>query len=186
MPRSPRTPEWLRTFARAYLAHGRNATKAYLDLYPDAGRERARSKAAQLLKNKDVQAAIEEAIIAMSKKFDTSLERLMLEAARIAFLDPQALLDADGRVRDLTEMDEDARRAIAGMDVDSRTSEDGEVATVKKIKISDKLRALEFIAKLQGQMVEKREISGNITLLELFDDDLKRGSQEPDMGTMLE
>lgn len=180
MPRPLPTREWLRAFGKAYCAHGRNGTAAVMALCPDMSRVNARAYAAKLLKHAEVQDAIQEATQAMAAKFDTSYERLMLEAARIAFLDPASLLDDDGHVRDIASMDEDARRAIAGMDVESRDS--GEVVT-KKIKISDKLAALQFIAKMQQMLIEKKEIKGEMTvsLAELLDEDLKPGTQEPEV-----
>jgi phage terminase small subunit len=80
----------------------------------------------------------------------------MLEYERLALLDPLDLFRPDGSLKPLAEMPEDARRAIAGLEIaDVRFIGTGETrieSVLKKIKITDKKGALDSLAKIMGLM----------------------------------
>lgn len=84
------------------------------------------------------------------KSMETTLnitnERIEQEYAKIAFFDPGNLFNADGSVKAITELDEDTRRAIAGLDVVTNR----DLERILKVKISDKKAALDSLARIRG------------------------------------
>lgn len=97
-------------------------------------------------------------------------EARLKELARgIAFSDIRSLLDDQGRVRPISEWPAEASMLVAGLDV-AEMFEKGEgnvqelVGILKKVKLADRLKAGEFLAKLSGLLIEKREISGKVGL----------------------
>lgn len=81
-----------------------------------------------------------------STYLDATRERVMTEYTRIAFFDPLDMFDDEGRLLPLSEMPEDARRAIAGFDVNVTPA--GEIVT--KIKFNSKNVALKDLSTILG------------------------------------
>lgn len=79
-----------------------------------------------------------------------SAERVLQEYARIAFHDPRRLFDAEGRPRPITELSEDEASAIAGLEVASVGNDRIGVGQVTKVKLADRLAALDALAKHLG------------------------------------
>ena len=90
-------------------------------------------------------------------KFDVNTDRIVQELAFSAFLDPIDLFNDDGSVKPLNEMPESARRAIAGMDISELTNGEESIGVTKKIKINNKLNALETLAKYKKMLTDKPE-----------------------------
>jgi len=86
----------------------------------------------------------------IEKKTDITIERCLREYARLAFLDIEKIFNADGSLKPISEIDEDSRRAIAGIDVSSQKIDDKEFAKIFKIRMSDKRAALDSIMKHLG------------------------------------
>ncbi len=79
--------------------------------------------------------------------------RVIRELARIGFLDPADLYDENGQLLPVPRMSEDARRAIAGVDVE--LGKDGGVT--KKVRLANKHVALETLAKYTGAIPNEKE-----------------------------
>lgn len=82
---------------------------------------------------------------------DISTERTLLEIARVAYFDPRRMFDDRGNLIPVTQLDDDTAACIAGLDVERRTEgkgEDAETYYVMKIKISNKVSALDLLTKL--------------------------------------
>jgi phage terminase small subunit len=153
-------------FASLYVLHGSNAAAAYREM--GIGESNAAERSKVWLNIPGMVARIERVRRMAIKQLDVSLDRILRELACVAFLDVKDLLAEDGTLLDLSSMTEEARRAIAGIDV-----EQGQASTVKKIKVSDKLRALEQIAKMQGYLKDKVDVNHTVSLVELLDPDLQ-------------
>jgi phage terminase small subunit len=140
-------------FVSHYIGH-MNATKAYMAVHPDAAYDSARVQACRLLAKPNIQHAIAEARAKVAGKLELSLERVLLEATRLALFDPRKLFAADGRPLNVTELDDDTAAAIAGLEVlEEYESVGGErtlVGHVKKYKVADKNSALEKLMKHLG------------------------------------
>jgi phage terminase small subunit len=101
-----------------------------------------------------VAAAIQAKQAALQEKLGITIERVLNEIACSAFLDIADLCAEDGSVLPLSQIPEAARRAIAGIEVSDLFEGSGEdrkaVGTLKKIKLADKMAALDKLCKHLG------------------------------------
>lgn len=139
-------------FCREYLVDF-NGTRAAIR----AGyrKRTARSMAAQLLTKLNVKARLSELGQKVIKENDLSVARFAEEVRRLAFYDPRAFFDHTGKPIDIQNLDEETAAALAGFETQStRTRVDGGdedvITTTRKIKLADKLRALEIMGKYLG------------------------------------
>ncbi len=143
-----------RKFADEYLLD-LNASAAYKRAgYKGVGNSAA-SCASRMLTHAGVAAYIRERQMALQEKTEITQERVILEYARIAFLDPRKFFDAQGGLIPITELDAGTAAALAGMDVSMARDgkdEDGKPAyvAVHKIKMVDKKGALDSLARTLG------------------------------------
>lgn len=89
----------------------------------------------------------------------------------IAFGDVRNLFDDMGRVKPVSEWPYDMAMLIAGLDVaemfQGTPDEQTLLGILKKVKLADRQKAIEYLAKRQGGLVDRRELSGKVTLEEL-------------------
>jgi len=161
----PRIPVHQRRtrFVKEYLID-RNATRAAIAAgYKEAG---AAVAGTRLLKDVKIRAQIEAANNKINAKLDITVERIKLELARLAFFDPLEFWNEDGTAKPLHEMSEDARRAIAGLEVAELFQGSGEerglAGYIKKFKLADKGANLERLGRHLQMFPTKVEVSGNI------------------------
>ena len=136
-------------FCREYIVD-RNATQAAIRAGYSA--KTAKATGSRMLTYVNIQAKIKELEKPVLKKQEVTAERVVQELARIAFSDVADLFDEDGNMRNIREIPESARRAIAGVDVKEEFETfggDTKVSTgyTKKIKMADKIKALELLGK---------------------------------------
>ena len=74
---------------------------------------------------------------------EVTVQRVLKEASRVAYLDPKEFVDSNGRMLGLHEMSEDARRAISGV----KYTEFG-----PEYKVAPKLPALDLLARHLGMV----------------------------------
>lgn len=79
----------------------------------------------------------------------------------------------DGSMKALKDIPEDVRKFIAGVEIEELFAGTGknkiEIGILRKVKFFDKGRGLELMAKHLGMLVDKREISGKLTLEDLLE-----------------
>jgi len=114
----------------------------------------AYSIGSRLLKRVDVKDALSTKALQIADKADVSAARVLKEYSRIAFLNPQSMYDKDGRMLSISEMPEDAARAIAGLEeedlYEGRGEERTHIGRLKKIRLAPKVAALEGLARHLG------------------------------------
>ena len=103
------------------------------------------------------------------RKLDISVERILLERARLAFFDPRKLLDNTGRPLPLQDLDDDTAAAIAGLKVSDKydTPPDGgerTVSTVLEYKLADKNASLTALEKVNGMYSSGDEPAGVLNI----------------------
>lgn len=94
------------------------------------------------------------------KAADITAQRVLLELARVGFSDIRKIVDADGRLKQLIDLDDDTAASISGIEVEQRMESElvedlatGEMVKrmspviTTKIKKSDKVAALNILAK---------------------------------------
>ncbi len=122
----------------------------------------AKEQATRLLSNVHVAAAIAEGRAARSERVGITADRVLQELARVAFFDIRKALNPDGTMKPLSELDDDTAAAIAGIDLSEiRDGEGTPIGVLKKIKIADKLAALDKLARNLGLLQDKLKISGD-------------------------
>jgi phage terminase small subunit len=86
---------------------------------------------------------------------------VLAELKRLAFCDPRELFDSAGNLRPITLLPADVGCSIALLDV-ARAREGSD--TVVRVRLWDKLRALELLGKHLSLFVGKVEHAGGITV----------------------
>jgi phage terminase small subunit len=105
------------------------------------------------LKKPKIQAKLSEVIQKTGEQLGITRERVMQEIGRLAFVDIRKAFTIDGALKPITEMDDETAAALAGLEVyEEKVSDPGADETVvagqtKKIKLYDKTKALEMLAK---------------------------------------
>lgn len=131
-------------FAQHYAVHG-NMRKAVADLGLKDTRE-----ARHLLYHPKVSARIEEIVGEAFREARVSATRTLTELGRIAYFDIRELYDAEGHLRPVYELDDDAAAAVARIDVEidgHGRGEDRVLTITKKIRTADKMAALSVLAR---------------------------------------
>ena len=142
-------------FVEEYLVD-LNATQAAIRAGYSA--RAARQRGSLLLRKSAVREAIAQAMGARSERTEISADRVLQEYARLAFSNIADFVDfgPDGvTVRALSEMPRDAARCVAEVS-ESKTGRGGTV----RVKLHDKKRALDALARHLGMFVEKHERTG--------------------------
>ena len=102
----------------------------------------AESQGARLLRNAKVQEAVRNAKQSRQERTRVTADQTVREIARLAFADPRRLVNEDGSVKALYELDEDLAAAVSSVEVD----EYGKV----KYKLRPKTQALDMLMKHLG------------------------------------
>ena len=111
----------------------------------------AYSAGQRLLKNVEIQSAMQEAIQSRERRTEITQDRVIQELAKAAFFDVRKMFDKNGKPLDIPALDEDTAAALVGLDVQDVVDNDGDyVGYVKKYKMADKLKALELLGKHLG------------------------------------
>ncbi len=92
---------------------------------------------------------------------------MLQELAKIALCDIRRLFKADGTLVPLSELDAATTGAIASFEVLSRGSGTvPPVVTVTRVRLADRLRALELLAKYFGLLKDRVEVDIDVSKLE--------------------
>ena len=121
--------------------------------------ETATVLASETLRKPYVQEAVQARVSKALELADCTADRTIMELSRVAYVDVGEITDEHGNCKPLHEISEDARRAIAGVEVIIKNAEAGDGVTdkVHKIKMADKVAALKVLAQYHGLLIEKRE-----------------------------
>ena len=101
------------------------------------------------MKIAEVKNRIDNALKEQSKRIEITADRVILEIARIAFMDIKNIFDENGNLKRITELPEDISRAISSVEVSrsKNVDDDTEYELIAKIKLWDKVKALELLSK---------------------------------------
>lgn len=139
-------------FCDHYLIHFNGAKAAEQAGY---SKKTAAQQASRMLTKVKVQDYLQSRKEKIAEKLQYSQERTMLEIARVAFGDIRNLFTVDGALKSITELDDDTAAIISSVEVTEEevTARDIEVeekivaGTTKKVKLWDKMKGLEMLAK---------------------------------------
>lgn len=131
-----------------------NATQAYIRAgYSARGAE---VSAHRLLRIPKVQVVLEKRMKERSVRTGITVDRVLQEYGRIAFADSRKFFSTSGSLVPIHQLGDDEAAVIAGMDVSRPLgSDDAAPAEVLKIKLVNKLGALDSVARHLGMFLGK-------------------------------
>jgi phage terminase small subunit len=125
----------------------------------------ASATASRLVNKSDVSVRISELRVKVSEVATISAARVLEELKRLAFADIRELFDADGNLKALSALTDEQGSMLSSVEIIKKNlvAGDGIFDTVHKIKLWDKTKALEMLAKYFGLLTERVEHSGDIS-----------------------
>jgi phage terminase small subunit len=152
-------------FAQKYVELG-NASEAYRQAY-DADKmspEAINVEASRLVAHPSVSLRIKSLEYLRLKRHEVTVDRVVSEYGKIAFLDIRKAFTEDGDLKAIVALDDDTAAAVAGVEFEEVFEQDGRkrvhVGRIHKIKLSDKKGALDSLAKFLGMFTDKLELTG--------------------------
>lgn len=127
-------------FAHEYIANGRNGSQAAIAA--GCAPKSAGVRASEMLSREDVRAIIAAETAKAAAKSGLSVERTLLEVARLAYADPRRLYDEQGNQIPVHLLDDDTAAMVASIECDGEQRQ--------KTKLWDKGAALEKAMKYHG------------------------------------
>lgn len=159
-----KTPDGLtpkqQQFVAEYLVD-RNATQAAIRSgYSEAT---AKSIGSENLTKPAILAAVCEGLQKLLAAPLSEAERVIQEAARLAFSDIRKVFDEHGNLINIKELGDDIAPAVSSVEVtERRGGKDTGVETTRKLRLWDKTAGLNILAKYHKLLTEKVELSGSV------------------------
>lgn len=141
-------------FVEAYIANGGNATEAAKTAGYSA--KTAYSQGGRLLKNVEIQRSIADRSKSVAKKYELTTDLVVKSIVQELTFDPAKLYAAGGQLKDITELDEDTRMALASVEFEQLGSQDAPVF-VRKYKWAQRQGAREQAMKHLGMFEKDNE-----------------------------
>lgn len=135
-----------------------NATQAAIraGYSPDT----AKAIGSENLTKPDIRAHIDKAMAERSKRTGVNADRVVMELAKIAFINAMDVIDTKTATVKADALPEDTA-AIQSVKVKTSSSENSEMVE-REIKMADKIKALELLGKHLGMFKDRVELSGSV------------------------
>lgn len=168
-------------FADRYFETLKGGESAVYAGYSEATKDQI---AYNLLQETEVSEYIQKLKAEYALKNGINKESILNEYRKIAFSDVRKILTVDGGMKSIDEIDDDTAGAIAGIEsFDELERETGEkLGTNRKIKLHDKLRALDALSKHLG-LFEKDNEQKKTTAIGIMNIDPLNTEDATDDGT---
>lgn len=138
-----------RIFAEKFLEFNFNGTQAALAA--GYSKNNANVSASDLLTRPNVKAYIEKRKEELINQIGVNQVKVLRELAYIAFADIRKLYDENGQLKKVSDLTDDVAAALMCVDVFELVAFDGvKVGETKKIRMHDKLKALELLGRYLG------------------------------------
>ena len=131
----------------------------------------AREQASQNLTKLNIQQEISEKMAERSKRTGVNQDRIVLELAKIAFVNAADVIDSDDATIKAGATADDTA-AIQSVKVKVIPTKEGE-GVEREIRLNDKLKALELLGKHLGMWNDKLDVNLNIPVVISGEDDLE-------------
>lgn len=139
-------------FRHELIRNGGNQTAAAIAA--GYSKSTARSASYKLSAELGVGPALQASQARLLRVEDLTTDRILLEMGRVATFDPRRLYNDDETLKKPSEWDDDVAAVVASMDVDNLFEGRGEdrekIGTTRKIRLWDKISALEKLARVHG------------------------------------
>lgn len=128
----------------------------------------AKVTASRLLAKAPIKAAIDAKRATQLQSTDLTAARVLEELRRLSFADVRTLFDEHGSLRPLHTLTADQAACIAGVEVIIKNAKagDGVTDTIHKIKLWDKPRSLEMLAKHFALLTERVRVEDDDALIQ--------------------
>lgn len=131
----------------------------------------ANEQGSQNLAKLSIQEAIAKKMAERSKRTGVNQDRVVLELAKIAFVNPQNLIDPeDASIR--PDATEDDLACIQSVKVKTMNSPKG-ISVEREVRLNDKMKALELLGKHLGMWNDKPEVNVAVPVVICGEDDLE-------------
>src|SRR4051812_42447033 len=141
-------------FVREYLVD-LNATQAAVRA--GYSRKTAEKIGSENLRKPEVAKALQAAMDKRAERVELTADLVLRELLSHALFDPATLYDADGRMKKLAEIPLAARRSITALETDE-LGEDQGIGITRKVKYSDRLKALELLGRHLKLFTDRLEV----------------------------
>lgn len=143
------------------LAKGKTAQEAYiLAGYIGLG------NLSRLRNHPKITARIEELLAQGARRTEVTAARTIAELGRIAFADIRGLFNKNGSLKPVSLWPNDLARAVAALETDELYDGSGKrrmrIGVTRKVKLADKLRALEMLGRSFGLFKDKVEVRTSV------------------------
>ena len=115
--------------------------------------------------------------VALEARGEFVAQKILNELDKLGFSDVRKLFNDDGSIKEVSQLDDDTAAAIAGIEIQECVEDkDGNVVVprTRKIKIIDKLKAIEMLGRNLKMFTDKVEHSGKVSLEDLVNGSLKK------------
>lgn len=155
-------------FVKEYMVDS-NATQAAIRA--GYGSARAVETGYKLTHKNHIAAAIEAETAARANRLEITADRVLQELAKMAFCDTRAFFDDDGRLKPISEIDDNTAASLAGIETMHKVvgEESDGCIVLTKIKIADKGAALERLGRHLKLFTDKLDVSGELNISTLAD-----------------
>lgn len=140
-----------------------NATRAYKVAYPNCKNEdSARKSASRLLTIVDIQTYLEESMKEREERTKITQDMVLKELAKIAFFNPKNIFKENNTLKDVIDLDDDVASAITSVETleefDGYGDDREKIGNTTKVKLADKMKALEMLGRHLGMFKDKVEV----------------------------
>lgn len=143
-------------FADKYFETGNASESA---IYAGFSADTAKQSGYQVLIRDDVQEYLSKLRKEYQEKTGINKESVLNEYRKIAFSDVRKILTVDGGLKSIDDIDDDTAGAIAGIESFDVEADGEKLGTNRKIRLHDKLKALEALSKHLGLFEKDNEQS---------------------------
>lgn len=151
-------------FVEAYITNGGNATAAAVTA--GFAVRSAHNAGARLVKDSEVSAEIGKRAKEVANKYELTTELAARSIYQELTFDPVKLYDENGQLKDITELDEDTRMALAGVEFEQIGSPDAPIH-VRKVKWAPRHQAREQLMKHLGMFGEDNKQKLTVSIINL-------------------
>lgn len=148
-----RLNEKQRRFVEAYLVEP-NATRAAKIAGYSPGR------GPQLLRNRIVREVLDDARMARARRVNVTADEVLERLIRVVSADIRDAFDDDSRMVPVKKFNDDLAFAVTSLDNEEIAAAGENIGSVKKIRLADKLKALEMLGRHLGMWKDRTEVSG--------------------------
>lgn len=140
-----------------------NATRAYKVAYPNCKKdETAKSAGSRLLTNVNLQNYIAEKMKEREKRTEITQDMVIKELAKIAFFNPKNIFGDNNTLKNIVSLDDDIASVITSVETleeyDGYGEDREKIGNTTKVKLADKMKALEMLGRHLGMFKDKVEV----------------------------